>query len=115
MKYRFTAEQPVDISDVSIQDIVVGDRKTDVEIGNFLFAETNGHFNLHFSCGFDIQMDERGIRFRRTVERPDHDHDDEEDLMIHQKNGSLLWSRDWLHEKDHDIFYLPFGPRKEGE
>ncbi len=114
MKFTCNAEQPLDIHDIVLSGVGVGDQKTDLEIRNFFYSDDNYHFDLDFSCGFQISIDERGIAFERCVRRPNHDHDDTENLYQNKKTMLLEWRgsyTDTTADTDYEIFRIPFGPK----
>ncbi len=112
MNINLESPQILSVNAIKLENIVIGKTRVDLAINALEFTPKNGHLHLSFSCGFYIVMDERGLAFRREVTRPNHDHDDDEHLMIHKKNGTLKWVGDWVNEKEHEIFRMPFGARK---
>lgn len=99
-----------DIKRILLEGVEIGTEKkifTDVEISN---NELQGHLILRFSCGYTINIDERGICFQREVNRPTHDHGNTEQLRIHSNDKTLKWVDTSYCAIGYDIFRLEFGP-----
>ncbi len=96
---------------IVLSNVQIGKIKTHVDINQ---EGCNGdHLGLLFDCGFSIDIEERGIKMRRTVRRPTHDHDDTEYLMVHKKTGVLKWLNSKFDNKDYDQAFIEFGPVTE--
>ena len=81
----------------------------------------NGLLYLDFN-GMEYQMiiDEKGISFKRCLDRPNHDHDDFESLQIvvnpdkaYGKKDELSWSGDspFPANNEKEYLHIPFGKR----
>lgn len=103
--------QVKEVHQLELSQFNIGDIITKLEI-------TQGYgksLDLEFECGFNIHLEERGISFRRTLLRPDHDHDDIEHLHIHKKTGCLSWCQSNVNNNELEILRIKFGPRLEGQ
>lgn len=117
MKLRAEIETEV-VGGVILHDIQIGDKKYKLEIESNGFQGINLRFleGMH-EASFTIHIDkERGLRLSREVVRPNHDHNDHEDMRlddgvprfcdkVYRKKGSLQYS-------DRELAWLEFGPTK---
>ncbi len=126
MKVKETIERIVEADSFFISDLNLG------EYGpyNLRVSSYRGKFRLEFydegiseddlaeeSPAFEAIVDSKGMRFRRMVDRPNHDHNDWEDLYLavdketgEPKGSTLCWSKHHRTQKDGFVlFYVDFG------
>jgi len=110
-------EETIEGEEIHLEGIVIAGKAYSLDIQNSRRAE--GHEAVSFSFnGGEYEMTIRGeqIYFSRHVSRPNHDHDDSEDLQIrtdeisdHEK-GKLFWrSRYPYPGEGYEHFKVPFG------
>lgn len=109
MKIEYKTQGTIDATDLVARDIKIGSKKTDLSISTC--GLNSDQLRLDFSCGFHMVIDSRGISFRRRVTRPQHDHDDDEYLVVNKKTKDVKWAKDYIHETDYSILYMTFGER----
>jgi hypothetical protein len=118
LTFRRTIEQVVEFPQgiVNLENIAIAGKSYNLEIVN-----KNDRFSLNFNNGdFQIIINEDGIRFNRTVYRPNHDHNDEEYLQVGVddkipgvKKGELQWLNQFPYKKEgKDFFKVEFGARR---
>jgi hypothetical protein len=100
---KIQVEGEMGVSEVKICGLQVGKTTTNLTISTRLSSTV-----LQFD-GFEIFIDEDGLSFKRTVLRPNHDHDDQQELRLFKKEITPRWTADW---KNSERFHLKFGPVK---
>ncbi len=111
MKLRAEIETEV-VGGVVLRDIQIGEKKYKLEIESNGFKGLNLRFleGMH-EAAFTIHIDkERGLRLSREVVRPNHDHNDHEDMRLVGKLPKFV--NDGRMGRECDLAWFEFGPTK---
>ncbi|MBS3075231.1 hypothetical protein J4429_02105 [Candidatus Pacearchaeota archaeon] len=109
-------------NELHIKGIVIAGKCYNLDIQNQSLREGEERLILNFNDGdYRIIIDEKGIRFERTIYRPDHDHNDNQSLQVGVnetvmgvKKGEIQWlSRHPYHGEGRDYFRVDFGAVSE--
>lgn len=115
--FRRTVEQVIEFPErtVNLENLSIAGADYSLKITN-----KDGRLFLSFNEGdYDIIIDKDGIRFKRIVYRPSHDHNDEESFQVGVdenvlgvKKGELKWlSRFPYNCEGRDFFKIDFGAK----
>ena len=116
MRYTRTIEEKITAEKLHLDDIIINNKAYSLDITN-----KNGLLYLDFN-GMEYQMiiDEKGISFKRCLDRPNHDYDDSESLQkvvdpekAYAKEGELVWSGDspFPANNGKEYLHILFGKR----
>ncbi len=117
MKLRAEAEMEI-ICEAILTDLKIGDRKYKLEVRQsgcdgdhldlvFIDAKSEGHYTVH--------IDERGLRLHREVMRPNHDHNDYQDMRITPTGRDAIGVPSFdpgYFKGDRALAWFEFGPTK---
>jgi len=100
----------MDVAEMMLLELPIGTLKTSMAITTT--GITGNGIILAFGCGCEIHIDERGIFLSREVRRPNHDHDDHEELCHDPANPGrgVFWGEsDFSPKGTVRRFYIEFG------
>lgn len=123
-----TIEKVIEGEIIRIEGLKLGWKTYSLNVSNEFVDRISLQFNLPKNptfgdcCEYLIRITEEGIDFRRFVHRPNHEHNDIENLYVitnqkpdegKHKNGDLVWDSNSHHNYDgYKIFIIPFGAIK---
>ncbi len=122
-----TIEKRIEGQELNLKCLDIDNKKYHLKISNntgrisLEFCEDKQEdYGDNFTSEYEIVIEKNGIRFKRFVYRPNHDHHDVESLQVivdeeksFGKKGELVWRKDFPHkDSGYDFFYVPFGPKK---
>ncbi len=105
-----------------LENVVIAGKVYTLDIHNYSLAEGEERLSLDFNNGdYQIIIEKDGIRFVRTLYRPEHDHNDSETLQVGVDNrhvgikkGETKWfSRSPDPSDGTDYFRVKFGAEIE--
>ena len=117
---RVTVEQVVEAEagKIHLDGIIIAGKKYTLDIHNHCSKEGEERLDLDFNDGgYTLIIEKDGIRFSRTVYRRNHDHNDEQYLVVGidnkvmgVKKGQTLWYSRFPHKSEgRDFFRVEFG------
>lgn len=95
-------------TELEIKNIDINGVKYALKIYN---SDNPKRLDLDFNnSDYTVRIDSKGIRFQRMCHRPNHDHNNREDLYIDKKTGKLRWGEHKLGSEEY--FYVDFGAKE---
>ena len=122
---KVTVEQVVEseAGKLHLEGIKIAGKEYTLDIHNQFSKDGEERLDLSFNDGeYTLIIDKEGIRFSRMCYRPDHDHDDNQSLLVGiddkvrgVKKGEKIWlSRFPYQGEGRDFFRIEFGAVREG-